>query len=81
MTKLKKFTLDYNEKKGRWDLENDQTNKIVKSFDTKDDATCRGTLRKALGSDGGSVKIQKQNGKFQEERTFPRKADPKESKG
>jgi hypothetical protein len=28
-----------------------------------------------------SVKIHKENGKFQEERTYPRKADPPGSKG
>jgi len=29
----------------------------------------------------GSVKIHKQDGKFQEERTYPKKKDPPESKG
>lgn len=81
MAKLPKFTLTYNEKKERWDLENDKTDKVVKSFDTKAEATVGGALSKAIGKEGGSVKIQKENGRFQEERTFPRAADPKESKG
>lgn len=81
MPKLTKFTLDYNEKKKRWDLTNDKTNRVVKTFDTKTSATARGVLKKAVGSNGGSVKIQKEDGKIQEERTFPKSADPKESKG
>lgn len=81
MTKLPKYTLTHNEKKDRWDLENDKTNKVVKSFDTKGDATARGALKRAVGKEGGSVKIQKENGRYQEERTFPRSADPRSSKG
>jgi hypothetical protein len=81
MAKLPKFTLEYNEKKERWDLENDKTNKVVKSFETKGDATAGGVMKKVLGEDGGSVKIQKENGRIQEERTYPRSADPRESKG
>ena len=78
---LPKFTLDYNEKKDRWNLENDKTDRVVKSFVTKADATVRGALKKAVGKEGGSVKIQKENGRFQEERTYPKSADPKKSKG
>lgn len=79
--KLRKFTLDYNEKKERWELTNDANDRVVKSFDTKDAATKGGVLSGALGADGGSVKIQKENGRFQEERTFPPEADPPQSKG
>jgi hypothetical protein len=53
----------------------------VKSFQNKADAVAGGVLEKAVGKDGGSVKIQKVDGKFQEERTFPGSADPKKSKG
>jgi hypothetical protein len=81
MAKLPKFTLDKNERTNRWDLTNDKTDQKVKSFETKGDATAGGALKKAVGGDGGSVKIQKENGRFQEERTFPRSRDPKSSKG
>lgn len=81
MTKLPKYTLEYNERKDDWDLKKDQTRRTVKSFDTKKDATAGGVLRKAVGPDGGSVKIQKENGRFQEERTFPKSKDPRKSKG
>lgn len=79
--KLPKFTLEKNESKGRWDLVNDLSNRTVKSFETKADATKAGALEKAVGSSGGSVKIQKENGRIQEERTYPRSADPKRSPG
>lgn len=81
MSKLPKFTLDYNERKDRWDLTNDKTDRTVKTFETKTEATKGGVLEKALGNNGGSVKIQKENGRFQEERTYPGSKDPKSSKG
>ncbi|HKO97081.1 MAG TPA: DUF2188 domain-containing protein [Pyrinomonadaceae bacterium] len=81
MPRLPKFTLDYNENKGKWNLTKDSTNQIVKSFPTKDKATKGGVLEKAVGPQGGSVKIQKQNGRFQEERTYPRSGDPSKSPG
>jgi hypothetical protein len=78
---LPKFTLEKNERKDRWDLKNDRTDQLVKSFDTKADATKGGALEKAVGNSGGSVKIQKENGRFQEERTYPGSKDPRSSKG
>ncbi len=79
--RLPKFTLEKNERTDRWDLVKDTTNHTVKSFDTKGDATRGGALEKAVGTSGGSVKIQKENGRFQEERTYPGSADPRKSPG
>jgi hypothetical protein len=81
MSKLPKYTLEYDEKKEKWALEKDSTGQAIKTFDTKEDATRRDILKRALGEEGGSVKIQKQNGRFQEERPFPPSADPRSSKG
>ena len=81
MPKLPKFTASFNEKKDRWQVSNDKTDKVIKTFGTKEDMTARGVLRKAVGSAGGSVKIQKVDGKYQEERTYPKSKDPKGSKG
>ncbi len=81
MSKLPKFTLDKNERTDRWNLTDDKTNRTVKTFETKADATKGGALEKAVGPSGGSVKIQKENGRFQEERTYPGSRDPKSSKG
>lgn len=78
MPKLPKYTLF--EKMGYWVLERDSNGQVVKKFDTKAEATAGGALRQAVGGIG-SVKIQKLNGRIQEERTYPRSADPKKSKG
>lgn len=81
MTKLPKLTLSHNDKKDRWDLKPDKTDKVLKSFDTKAEATKGGVLANVTGKEGASVKIQKMDGKFQEERTYPGSKDPKSSKG
>ncbi|MDP3995582.1 MAG: DUF2188 domain-containing protein [bacterium] len=79
--KLPKFTLEFDEAKDKWALEKDGSGRAVRLFVTKEEATSRGVLRQAVGADGGSVKIQKLNGQYHEERTFPRKADPSQSRG
>ncbi|HPU94717.1 MAG TPA: DUF2188 domain-containing protein [Candidatus Gracilibacteria bacterium] len=79
MTKLPKFTLTFNEKKEIWNLQNDKTDKVIKSFATKETATKGGVLKGLIGE--GSVKIQKMNGKIQEERTFPKSKDLTSSPG
>ena len=81
MAKLPKYSLTHNEKKDRWDLTHDATDKTVKSFGNKADALKGGALEKAVGKGGGSVKVQKVNGRIQEERTYPGSSDPKASKG
>lgn len=81
MSKLPKFTLKHDEKKNDWALVKDGSNRATRRFETKAQATSAGTLKSALGKDGGSVKIQKTDGKYQEERTFPRSKDPRSSKG
>jgi Uncharacterized protein conserved in bacteria (DUF2188) len=81
MAKLPKFTLKHNDKRDKWDLTKDKSDEVVRSFTKKESATKGGVLKRAVGSSGGSVKIQKEDGKYQEERTYPRSKDPKRSKG
>lgn len=81
MANLPKYTLTHDEAKDRWALENDKTDRVVRTFETKAAATKGGVLEEALGAAGGSVKIQTMDGKFQEERTFPGSKDPAKSKG
>lgn len=81
MSNLPKFTLSKDDKRDDWTLTNDRTDRVVRRFDTKADATKGGVLEQAVGSDGGSVKIQKENGRYQEERTYPGSKDPGSSKG
>ena len=81
MAKLPKYTLDFDKKKKLWSLENDKTDQVVKTYQKKEDAIKGGALQKAIGEGGGSVKIKKLDNTYQEERTYPRKADPKKSPG
>ena len=81
MANLPKLTLSYDEQKGDWTLKHDLTSRTVRRFETKEDATRGGVLEKVLAQEGGSAKIQKQNGVYQEERTYPGSKDPRKSKG
>lgn len=80
MAKLPRFSLSHNEKTKRWDLKKEGSGEVVKTFKTKAAATKGGVLEKAVGG-RGSVRIRKRDGKIQEERTYPRSADPRGSKG
>ena len=62
-----------------WELRKEGASRASKKADTKDE------LLKITGEfmDGktASVKIHKKDGVIQEERTYPRAADPRETKG
>lgn len=77
--KLRSFHLT---KKGeKWRLEQAGSDRALRTFDRKADALKGGTLKDALGKSGGSVKVHKQNGRIQEERTYPRGKDPRGTSG
>jgi hypothetical protein len=81
MPKLPKYTLAFDEKRDRWTLKNDRTNRVEKTFGTKARAMSGGVLKRAVGRAGGSVKIKKENGRLQQERTYPGSRDSRKSKG
>lgn len=81
MDDLTRFTLAFDHRKDDWALRNDMTGRTVRRFETKEEATKGGVLEDAVGSQGGSVRIHKLNGLFDEERTYPRSRDPRSSKG
>ena len=54
-------------------------NRASKVADTKKEIV--DLTRDYMSNKTGSVKIHKQNGLIQEERTYPRKKDPKETPG
>ena len=81
MARLPKYTLTHDEKKDDWVLKEDGVARAKRRFETKSDATKGGALRDAVGGAGGSAKIQKKSGQYQEERTYPRGRDPKRSPG
>jgi hypothetical protein len=80
MAKLPRFALSHNEKTKQWELKKEGSSEVVKAFSIKAAALKGGVLENAV--DGrGSVRIRKRDGKIQEERTYPRSADPRGSKG
>ena len=81
MPSLPKYTLYHDEKRGDWALSEDGSGKVKSRFENKAKALAGGALRKVLGPTGGSVKIQKIDGTFQEERTYPQSKDPRRSPG
>lgn len=78
---LPRFTLSHDQQRDDWALKNDATGKTLRRFDTKDEGTKRGVLKDAVGSHGGTVRIQKVHGGYEEERTFPKSRDPRKSNG
>lgn len=80
MAKLPRYTLSHNEQKKKWELKHEGTGDVVKRFSTKAEATKGGVLMKAVKNEG-SVRIRNRNGRIQEERTYPRSADPRGKKG
>ncbi|MEP5610892.1 MAG: DUF2188 domain-containing protein [Cyclobacteriaceae bacterium] len=65
----------------KWKLKKDGSERASKVFDgTKSDAVKSSADFLKSGS-GGSLKIHKENGRIQEERTYPRSKDPRKSKG
>lgn len=66
---------------GDWKLKKENANKASINFEglNKEDA-----IRKSaayLANSGSSLKIHKLDGTIQEERTYPKSADPRKSKG
>lgn len=78
---LRKFHLTHDAKKDDWVLREEGRPRATARYETKAEATAGGELKSALGKEGGSVRIHKESGRIQEERTYPRSRDPRGSKG
>ena len=72
--------LDLVKKKNEW-VAQTGSKKVVARARTKEDAVRKTARAAKADSQAVTVKIHKENGQFQEERTYPRKADPPGSKG
>lgn len=81
MARLPQYFLEKDKARGDWTLTRQGASRVSKRFGTKAEATKGGALSAAVGKAGGSVRIKKENGRIQEERTFPRSRDPKRSPG
>lgn len=80
MARLPRYDLVQNRSAGVWNLKN-QAGQVIRAFGTKTEATAGGVLKETIGAAGGSIRIHTADGDFQEERTYPRSADPKRSPG
>ena len=79
--RLRQVHLTKDDEKGDWRLQESGADRAIRRFPTKQDATAGGALADALGQKGGSVRIHRQDGVIQEERTFLRGKDPKGTPG
>jgi len=67
-------------KDDQWKLTAEGNERATKVFETKKEAI-RKSAEYLKNNEGGSLKIHLENGKIQEERTYPLSSDPKKSKG
>jgi len=66
-------------KNGQWELK-PQGGVALRTFNTKAEAVAAAPrIISQMG--GGSLKIHREDGTFEEERTYPRSTDPRTSKG
>jgi hypothetical protein len=63
----------------QWKLKEEGKERAVKTADTKNEIVKK--MREYMTKKTGSVKIHKEDGTIQEERTYPGKSDPHKSKG
>lgn len=77
---LPRFDLVKSKKNEGWDL-NAAGGVTKATFATKEEALQGGALEKALGVEKATVRIHTEIGGIEEERTFPRSADPRKSPG
>ena len=62
-----------------WALKKEHAKKALKVFHGQNKENVTSQLKNVVNN--ASVKIQKKDGTFQEERTYPRSIDPKKSEG
>jgi len=80
MATLAKFTLFHDADSDEWVLKEDGAQRALRRFLTKDGAI-KFLPRRFGDRSPASVRIQKQDGSLEEERTYPRSMDPHKSKG
>jgi hypothetical protein len=67
----RKFTLRFDQTKASWVLRHDDSERILRTFKSKEEGSRAGILRKTLGKTGGIVVLRTKTGVFDEERVFP----------
>lgn len=66
---------------GKYKLKKEGAERSSKVFDTNKTEAIQSAKKFIENQGGGSLKIHKNSGGFQEERTYPRSIDPRKSKG
>ena len=66
---------------GKYKLKKENGERASKVFETNKNEAIKFSKEFIQNQGGGSLKIHRNDGKFQEERTYPRANDPRESKG
>lgn len=66
---------------GKYKLKRENAERASKVIASNKQEAIRQSKEFILNQGGGSLKIHKNDGGFQEERTYPKSIDPKESKG
>ncbi len=67
----RKFTLRFDQGKSSWVLRHDDSERVIRTFKSKEEGSRAGVLRKTLGKSGGIVVLRTKSGIFDEERVFP----------
>ena len=67
----RKFTLRFDQVKSSWVLRHDDSERVIRTFKSKEEGSRAGVLRKTLGKSGGIVVLRTKSGIFDEERVFP----------
>lgn len=67
-------------KDDQWKLTEEGNSRASKVFDNKQEGIKESSAF-LKSNQGGSLKIHLENGKIQEERTYPKSSDPKQSEG
>lgn len=76
---MKNFHLVHQE--GKYKLKKENSQRASKVIDANKTDAINIAKKHILNQGGGSLKIHKNSGGFQEERTYPRSIDPTKSKG
>ena len=81
MATLRTLTLGYNEDRKRWDLTDDASNRVVRSFATKQGATREGALsRECSARSLRRFESRRSTAGFRRSERIPRSRDPKRYK-
>lgn len=66
----RKFVLGFDERSDRWVFRNEGSEKVIRTFARKEEATRTGVLQRLVGKQGGTVRISTRGGTYAEERSF-----------